>query len=134
MTGCAKVSPGCKNCYAAGVAKRFWGDRPFDDVEFHRDRLEQPYKWRKPQRVFVNSMSDVFHEWLSFNDVCDAWDVMVDNPRHTFQVLTKRPERMRDIVPAIAVELCAREGMETWNHWGCSFVSSRKPEVHHDYP
>jgi len=111
-TGCNKVSPGCKNCYAAGVAHRFWGDRAFTDVEFHRDRLDQPYKWRNPQRVFVNSMSDFFHEAINLDDLCDAWDTMISTPRHSYQILTKRPERMRDIVPSIAAEMRARKGID----------------------
>ena len=94
-TGCTKVSPGCANCYAEDVAKRFWKGRPFEDVRFHDDRLFQPLHWRKPRRVFVNSMSDLFHEDLKTYQISDIFDVMMRAPQHTFQVLTKRPNRMR---------------------------------------
>jgi protein gp37 len=116
VTGCDKVSPGCAHCYADGVAKRFWATqypalrvygpndtadggvirpREFGDVMTHHDRLLEPLSWRKPARVFVNSMSDLFH-----GDVPDAFidrvfAVMALAPQHTFQVLTKRAERMR---------------------------------------
>ena len=61
VTGCTKVSEGCRNCYAEGIAHRFWGERKFTDVECHADRLDAPLHWKKPRRVFVNSMSDLFH-------------------------------------------------------------------------
>lgn len=98
VTGCSKISPGCANCYAAGIAKRFWGDRPFTDVQFHPERLEQPTKWRKPQRVFVNSMSDLFHGDVPLVQTLQVWSVMKECPRHTFQILTKRPQRMLDVI------------------------------------
>ena len=93
-TGCTKVSPGCAHCYAEDVAKRFWKGRPFEDVKFHDDRLFQPLHWRKPRRVFVNSMSDLFHEDLKTYQISDIFDVMMRAPQHTFQVLTKRHARM----------------------------------------
>ncbi len=95
VTGCTKISAGCRNCYAADIEKRFWGDLKFSDVQFHPDRLEQPLKWRKPRRVFVNSMSDLFHESVSFDDILRVFMVMRQAKPHTFQVLTKRPDRMR---------------------------------------
>ena len=95
-TGCTKVSPGCSRCYAETVAKRFWKGRPFADVKFHEDRLFQPLHWRKPRRVFVNSMSDLFHEDLKSHQISDIFDVMMRAPQHTFQVLTKRAARMNE--------------------------------------
>ena len=95
VTGCTKVSAGCKHCYAEGVAKRFWGDRKFTDVQTHPDRLDAPLRWRKPRRVFVNSMSDLFHEDVPDEFIDRVFAVMALAPQHTFQVLTKRPERMR---------------------------------------
>ena len=95
VTGCTKVSPGCSRCYAEAVAKRFWKGRPFEDVRFHKRRLDEPLHWRKPRRVFVNSMSDLFHEDLKTYQISDIFDVMMRSPQHTFQVLTKRPDRMR---------------------------------------
>lgn len=96
VTGCSKVSQGCKNCYAEVIAKRFWGARAFTDVRCHEDRLEQPLHWRKPARIFVNSMSDLFHEDVPFEFIDKVFAVMALCPQHTFQILTKRPERMRD--------------------------------------
>ena len=96
VTGCTKVSPGCAHCYAEDVAKRFWKERPFTDVKFHDDRLFQPLHWRKPRRVFVNSMSDLFHEDLKTYQISDIFDVMMRAPQHTFQVLTKRVGRMNE--------------------------------------
>ena len=96
VTGCTKVSPGCANCYAETVAKRFWKGRPFADVKFHEDRLFQQLHWRKPRRVFVNSMSDLFHEDLKSHQISDIFDVMMRAPQHTFQVLTKRAARMNE--------------------------------------
>ena len=95
VTGCTKVSPGCAHCYAEDVAKRFWKGRPFEDVWFHTKRLEQPLHWKRPRRVFVNSMSDLFHEDLKTHHISDIFYVMMNAPQHTFQVLTKRPDRMR---------------------------------------
>ncbi len=102
ITGCTKVSAGCKHCYAETVAKRFWKGRPFGDVSFHPDRLEQPLRWRKPRMVFVNSMSDLFHESVSNVEIARVFFIMIGEASaepsgiqlHTFQILTKRPRRM----------------------------------------
>jgi protein gp37 len=127
VTGCSKVSPGCKHCYAETIADRFWATqyppvtyitcseargcthaggacqpfeesrpRQFTDVQTHADRLTEPLSWRKPQRVFVNSMSDLFHEDVPDAFIDQVFAVMALAPRHTFQVLTKRAERMRE--------------------------------------
>jgi protein gp37 len=95
VTGCTKVSAGCKNCYAEGIANRFWGERKFTDVRCHEERLDQPMKLRKPSKIFVNSMSDLFHEDVPFDFVAKVWDVMAVNPQHTFMILTKRVSRLR---------------------------------------
>lgn len=94
VTGCIKVSPGCANCYAETVAKRFWGKRKFEDVQNHTDRLAVPLRWRKPRAVFVNSMSDLFQKDVPFLFVAAVFGVMAACPDHVFQVLTKRPARM----------------------------------------
>ncbi|HWR66089.1 MAG TPA: phage Gp37/Gp68 family protein [Bellilinea sp.] len=94
VTGCTKVSQGCKNCYAERVAERFWGERKFTDVRMHPERLEDPLHWKKPRRVFVNSMSDLFHPDVPFDFIDRVFAVMALCPQHTFLVLTKRPERM----------------------------------------
>lgn len=94
VTGCSKVSEGCRHCYAEGVAHRFWGDRPFTEVRCHKDRLDVPLHWKRPRRIFVNSMSDLFHEDVPDAFIHKVFAVMALSPRHSFQVLTKRPERM----------------------------------------
>ena len=93
VTGCTKVSQGCKNCYAETIANRFWGDRKFTDVICHKDRLDQPLHWRKPRMVFVNSMSDLFHDDVPFEFVDEIMETMKRADWHTYQILTKRPER-----------------------------------------
>jgi protein gp37 len=115
------VSEGCRNCYAERIAGRFSGPgqvyegfasggprdyhgqtgaprtngtwRWTGKVELISSKLEEPLRWRKPRRVFVNSMSDLFHEGLSFEDIAAVWNVMAAADEHTFQVLTKRPQR-----------------------------------------
>ena len=114
-TGCTKVSAGCKNCYAEKTAKRLramgskgyqcdcapdpsgprgecYGCSPFD-VRLHHDRIAEPLRWRKPAMVFVCSMGDLFHEDVPFKFIAAIFGVMAACPQHTFQVLTKRPER-----------------------------------------
>ena len=101
VTGCDRVSPGCDHCYAETIANRFAGSKAFPDgfkVTLHPDRLEDPLHWRKPARVFVNSMSDLFHPDISDGFIGSVWDIMAKCPRHTFQVLTKRPQRMAKLL------------------------------------
>lgn len=93
VSGCSKVSTGCKFCYAETIAKRFWKDRKFTDVQFHEDRLDLPLKWKKPYMIFVNSMSDLFHEKIDFYHINKIMLTVFKCYKHTFQVLTKRPER-----------------------------------------
>ena len=110
-TGCTKVSQGCKHCYAETIANRFWATqyppnadgspRKFTDVRLHPERLEEPRKWRKPRRVFVNSMSDLFHEDVPDDFIAAIWMRMIVTPRHTYQILTKRPQRMAELVPQL---------------------------------
>jgi protein gp37 len=99
VTGCDKVSPGCAHCYAETFAKRglgtFAGGRPFTDVQCHEDRVTQPLRWRRPRKVFVNSMSDLFHDDVPDAFIDRVFAVMALAPQHTFQILTKRAERMR---------------------------------------
>lgn len=100
-TGCNKVSRGCKNCYAEKMHKRLKGMKEKGYEEgFLKGAVEQPHtltrplKWKSPQRIFVNSMSDLFHENVSFDFIDKVIGVMYQCPQHTFQVLTKRPEIM----------------------------------------
>ena len=95
VTGCSKVSAGCAHCYAEGVAKRFWGNRKFTDVQVHPERLNAPLNWRNPKRIFVNSMSDLFHEDVPGDFIARVFSIMRLAKHHTFQILTKRPERMK---------------------------------------
>jgi len=94
ITGCTKISDGCKNCYAADIAKRFWGDRKFGDVQFHPEHLERPLKWKKPRRIFVCSMGDLFHADAHFWNVDEVFEIISECPQHTFIILTKRPENI----------------------------------------
>ena len=110
IRGCSRVSPGCVHCYAEGVAKRFSGPgQPYEgliskhgawngNIRFIEHALDQPLRWKRPRRIFVNSMSDLFHENVSDLQITRIFDVMEQAYWHTFQVLTKRPERMRDFV------------------------------------
>ena len=107
VTGCEKISPGCKHCYAERMANRLraMGNPRYAngfELTLHDDLLTLPLRWRKPQRVFVNSMSDLFHADvpLPFLEAC--FETMRRADRHQFQVLTKRPERaaaLRDVLP-----------------------------------
>lgn len=95
VTGCTKVSAGCDHCYAERITERFHGPGSFERVQLHEDRLEEPRHWRKPRRVFVNSMSDLFHDDVPDEFIARVWEIMAATPRHTYQILTKRPARMR---------------------------------------
>jgi protein gp37 len=98
-TGCTKVSPGCAHCYIERTPPfRMAGNRFVHgktDLEIFHDRLEQPLHWRKPRRVFVNSLSDLFHEGIGDAFIDRVFAVMALTPQHTYQVLTKRADRMR---------------------------------------
>jgi protein gp37 len=99
VTGCAPISAGCQNCYAKRMANRLRGryGYPINDpfrVTLHPEKLEEPLHWRKPERIFVNSMSDLFHEDVPDEFISDIWDVMWAAKQHIFLILTKRPERM----------------------------------------
>jgi protein gp37 len=116
ITGCTKVSAGCANCYAERQAKRFprsgkifgsfgseatvSGAIGFDTVLTHPDRLDDPLRWRKPRRVFVCSMGDLFHEDVPYSFYSAVRMTMLRCPQHTFIILTKRPERMLHIYGA----------------------------------
>lgn len=100
--GCNKVSPGCKNCYAEALTKRFYKQYP-NGFEFtiHPQRLDDPRRWRKPSRVFVNSMSDLFHEQMPFGFLQEVFHVMEECPQHVFQILTKRHKRLAELAPEL---------------------------------
>jgi protein gp37 len=102
VTGCTKVSAGCKHCYAEAMAKRLkaMGSPRYKNgfqVTLHHDLLDVPYNWKKPRVVFVNSMSDLFHPQVNDEFIFRVFETMNECGRHTFQVLTKRPERVLDL-------------------------------------
>jgi len=100
VTGCSKVSTGCKHCYAERLARRLqaMGALRFT-VTLHPAVLDLPKRWRRPRMVFVNSMSDLFHESVPPEFIQRVFATMRDCPQHTFQVLTKRSARLRDLAP-----------------------------------
>ena len=102
VTGCSKVSPGCKHCYAERMAKRLkaMGQPNYVNgfkLAMHQHSLRLPLSWKKPQMIFVNSMSDLFHEGVSVDFVIDVFDVMRKAGWHKFQLLTKRSERLLEL-------------------------------------
>jgi protein gp37 len=108
VTGCSKVSPGCAHCYAETLSHRFRSTRkPWtpeyaaENVRLHLNRLDQPLRWRKPRVIFVNSMSDLFHERVPLDFILDVFDMMRTADRHVFQILTKRHERLADLAREI---------------------------------
>jgi protein gp37 len=126
VRGCTKISPGCANCYAERFAERFRGvpGHPYEqgfDLKLIPEKLSEPFLWNEPRRVFVNSMSDLFHRDVPEEFIERVARVMEQAKWHTFQVLTKRPERMQNLLKtrlAFAAEL-----PNVW--WGTS-VENRK--------
>jgi protein gp37 len=106
VTGCSKVSPGCLNCYAERMARRLqaMGQPNYRDgfaVRTHEHMLGLPAKWGKPRMVFVNSMGDLFHEQVPVAFIQRVFRVMEGTPRHTFQLLTKRADRLAKVAPSL---------------------------------
>ena len=107
VTGCSKVSQGCKYCYAERMATRLKAMRVKHyengfEVALHEDSLETPFKWKKPRVVFVNSMSDLFHESVPLEFIERVFATMTQCPQHTFQILTKRSERLREVANSLS--------------------------------
>lgn len=126
VRGCTKISPGCKNCYAERFAERFRGvaGHPFEygfDLRLIPNKLEAPLGWKTPKRIFVNSMSDLFHDEVPDEYISEVTDVMLAADWHVFQVLTKRAERLRLMLSAKLAE--AGRAAHVW--WGVS-VEDRK--------
>lgn len=124
VTGCAKVSQGCKHCYAEREWPRMtklvpaYAGRDFTDVRTHADRLDQPLRWKKPRMIFVNSMSDLFHQAVPDDFIDSVFGVMWaclygrnEQDGHIFQVLTKRADRMRDYFKTDRREAWARSAV-----------------------
>lgn len=129
VTGCSKVSAGCKNCYAERMAARLqaMGNARYQNgfkVTLHEDLLDAPRKWKTPRVIFVNSMSDLFHEDVPVQFIKKAFKTMNDCPQHTFQILTKRSGRVKKL---------ARDIDWTPNIWmGVSVEDSRVYQRIHD--
>jgi protein gp37 len=107
VTGCTKVSPGCAHCYAETFAERFRGvpGHPYEhgfDLQLRPERLALPATWKKPRRIFVNSMSDLFHEAVPDEFIVAVFDAMRDADQHIYQVLTKRPGRAAEIAAKLS--------------------------------
>ena len=106
ITGCSKISEGCKNCYAERMAKRLqaMGNKNYSDgfkLKIHLDVLSLPFKWKKPRTIFVNSMSDLFHDAVPDSFIFKVFDVMRQTHWHKYQILTKRSDRLLQISPKI---------------------------------
>jgi protein gp37 len=117
VAGCTVISPGCTNCYAMRMAARLdamgmekyrgltrkSGGRAVwtGKIRLDRKALGVPAGWRKPRRIFVNSMSDLFHEGVPARFIGEVWSAMRDTPQHTYQILTKRPDRMADVTASL---------------------------------
>ena len=106
VSGCTKISSGCAHCYAERMAKRLqamgqYRYRNGFKVTLHPKAMEEPYRWKQPRMVFVNSMSDLFHDKISLGFIQRVFTVMNENLRHTFQILTKRPERLAELSPIL---------------------------------
>lgn len=106
VTGCTQVSAGCDHCYAMVLAERFRGvpNHPYEqgfDLRLWAERLELPLQWKKPRRIFVNSMSDLFHSGIPDEFVHQIFDTMNRADWHIYQILTKRPQRMARMAPSL---------------------------------
>jgi len=107
LTGCTKISPGCKHCYAERMALRLQAMRQANyangfDLTLHENALQLPLKWKKPQTIFVNSMSDLFHNAVPVDFIFKTFDVMRRADWHNFQVLTKRSQRLLELAPQLS--------------------------------
>lgn len=143
-TGCDRISPGCDNCYALTMAKRLKGmelargashpkyqndgdprtSGPGFGITGHPDTLTEPLRWKKPRRVFVNSMSDLFHARVTTELITSVWRTMQATPQHTYQVLTKRASRLAPVLAKVHAELGLTEPLP--NVWLGVSVESQK--------
>ena len=126
VRGCTKISPGCKHCYAERFAERFRGVKghPFEqgfDLRLVPDKLNEPLRWRGRKRIFVNSMSDLFHEQVPATFIREVANVMNAAHWHVFQVLTKRAERLQELLSTSLLDV-AKAG-HVW--WGVSVEDRR---------
>jgi protein gp37 len=121
LTGCDKVSPGCAHCYAEVQSARLqrMGQRNYQNgfsLTLHPHMLEQPLRWQRPRTIFVNSMSDLFHAAVPMEYIRRVFQVMVETPRHRYQVLTKRAERLAELAPQLPWPDNVWMGVSVENH------------------
>lgn len=126
VRGCTKISPGCAHCYAEVFAERFRGvpGHPYErgfDLRLVPEKLAEPFRWKKPSMIFVNSMSDLFHEGVSDDYIIEVAHVMCRANWHTYQVLTKRAERLKKLLNG-KLAFAAEQG-HIW--WGVSVENVR---------
>ncbi len=132
VTGCTKVSPGCAHCYAETFAERFRGvpGHPYErgfDLQLRPERLDQPLTWKRPRMIFVNSMSDLFHEEVPEDYIRAVFQVMERASWHTFQVLTKRHERLAELAPLLPWPQNVWMGVSVENQrWTCRVDALRR--------
>lgn len=134
VRGCTKISPGCKNCYAKTFAERFRGvpGHPYEqgfDLRLVPEKLFEPLKWKRPKKIFVNSMSDLFHPDVPDEFIVRVAEVMIEGDWHSYQVLTKRAERLEKLLNSKLK--FATVSSHIW--WGVS-VEDRKhgiPRIEH---
>ncbi|MCM3144336.1 phage Gp37/Gp68 family protein [Brevibacillus sp. MER 51] len=144
VTGCSKVSEGCRNCYAFALHdmrhKAFLEgkklpqqySKSFKELQLFSDRLEQPVKWKKPRKIFVNSMSDLFHKDVPGWFIKQVFDIMMKADWHVYQVLTKRADRMREIVTAyLEHEKMDKLPPHIWIGVSVENEDANKERVHH---
>lgn len=120
VRGCTKVSPGCKHCYAETFAERWRGipGHPYEqgfDLRLVPEKLEEPLSWTRPRLIFVNSMSDLFHEEVPEDFILKVFEVMEAASWHTFQILTKRSQRLRQLAPRLRWPLNVWQGVSVEN-------------------
>jgi protein gp37 len=134
VRGCTKISPGCAHCYAERFAERFRGvpGHPFEqgfDLRLVPQKLDDPLRWKKPKRVFVNSVSDLFHEGVPDDYIAEVADVMVRADWHTYQILTKRSARMLELLKGRLQVAAAKPHI--W--WGVSVENQKNglPRIAH---
>jgi protein gp37 len=118
VTGCTKVSPGCKHCYAERLARRLhaMGNPRYRngfEITLHPDQIERPLKWRQPRKIFVNSMSDLFHEDVPDAFIERVFETMAKAPWHVFQILTKRAERLAEMATKLRWPRNVWQGVST---------------------
>src|ERR1051326_8491945 len=129
VRGCTKISQGCKHCYAETFAERFRGvkNHPYErgfDLRLVPEKLAEPLRWHRPKKIFVNSMSDLFHEEVPDSYIKQVVAVMLEASWHTYQVLTKRAERLANLLSSLPSAIAASSHI--W--WGVS-VEDKKAGV-----